>query len=79
MDLPGTRTEYVTAEGVAVAVTILSQYDARTEIVAEFDSPTATLPGRQTYDESYNHAVFGPGLPPDGRSRGRSGPATSSA
>ena len=62
VDMPGTRTEYVTAKDVEW-FTILSQ-ETPEEIVAEWDSPNRTHRAGKTYDESYGQAVFGPGLPP---------------
>jgi subtilisin family serine protease len=63
VDLPSTRNEYVTTEGVQW-LTILTLLDADQQPVAEFDSPNRTHRAGRTYDESFNHAVFGPGLPP---------------
>jgi subtilisin family serine protease len=63
VDMPGSRTEYVTAEAVQWQ-SIVTETDANGEPVAEWDSPFRTHRAGRTYDESYGQAVFGPGLPP---------------
>ncbi|MGH3763350.1 S8 family peptidase [Actinophytocola sp.] len=63
VDLPSTRTVYLTTERVRWA-TLLMQGAPDAEPVADFESPTRAYRAGRTYDESFNHAVFGPGLPP---------------
>jgi hypothetical protein len=63
--LPGKQTVYVNTDGVRWDTRLWLMQDYW--ILAELDSPLRTYQAGQTYDEPFNHAVFGPGLPPSAR------------
>jgi len=63
VDMPGSRKEFLSTEHVRWQ-SILTQFDANGDAVAEWDSPLRRHRAGRTDDESYGQAVFGPGLPP---------------
>lgn len=60
--LPGVSTVHVTTEDLRW-ITSLSVYSDDYETIASFDSSPRSYRAGRTYDERFNHPVFGPGLP----------------
>ncbi len=64
VDLPGTRTEYVTTDNTQWQAMLLQYHGADAE--AQFTSPVNRYRAGRSYTASFNQAVFGPAFTDDG-------------
>jgi subtilisin family serine protease len=64
VELPGSRTEYLTTDGVQWQ-SVLDQLNGN-DVEAELMSPSERFRAGRTYSRSFNHGVFGPTMMDDG-------------
>ncbi|MCT2583948.1 S8 family serine peptidase [Actinophytocola gossypii] len=61
--LPGSRTEYLSTEGGVRWASTMWISDAEGDSISSLDSPPTAYRAGRTYQDRFNHAVFGPALP----------------